>query len=42
MCLHLFRPRRIPTVALGRYRGFREEPILTMVEQLEQGAVRPM
>ena len=28
----------IPTVALGRYRRFREEAIAAMVEQLEQGA----
>ena len=32
---------RIPTVALGRYRRFREEAIARMVEQLEHEAARP-
>jgi hypothetical protein len=40
MWVQFSRPMRIPIVALGRYRRFREEALLTMVEQLEQEIAR--
>ena len=35
------RAGRIPTVALGRYRRFREEAVAAWIEQLESGSRRP-
>jgi excisionase family DNA binding protein len=34
------RQGRIPTVALGRYRRFRQEAIASWIEQLESGSRR--
>ena len=34
------RQGRIPTVALGRYRRFRQEAIVSWIEQLESGSKR--
>lgn len=31
----------IPTATLGRYRRFREEAVVGMIERLEQGVARP-
>jgi excisionase family DNA binding protein len=36
------RAGRIPTVALGRYRRFREEAVAAWVEQLESSSRRPV
>ena len=36
------RAGRIPTVALGRYRRFREETIAAWIDQLESDARRPV
>jgi excisionase family DNA binding protein len=35
------RAGRIPTVALGRYRRFREEAVAEWIEQLESSSRRP-